>query len=67
MSTVKTIGKIFLAILILLLSVQIILTGFALLTLGAEKPEVMSYLVGRLVGATLFLILAVFGYRKLGA
>lgn len=66
MGMLKIIGRVLLAIFILLLLVQIILTGIAILTMGAEKAEVMSYLIGRIVGAVIFLILAVLGFKKLG-
>ena len=66
MSILKTIGRLLLAICIILSLVQIILTSVALVTMGNEKPEVLSYLAGRLAGGVLLLALAAVGFKKLG-
>ena len=66
MSALKRISRFLLAICMILLLVQIILTAVAIFTVGTEKVEAFSYLVVRLTSSVLFMVLAVFGFKKLG-
>ncbi len=66
MKTLKLVGRIVLVLLMIPILLQLILTVIGIITAINQKPEAISYLIGRFVGTSLFLFLFVWLFRKLG-
>lgn len=66
MNVLRTIGRVVLMLLMIPTVLQLILTVIGIVAAANQKPEVMSYMIGRFVGTLLFLILFVWLFKKLG-
>ena len=66
MSIIKFLARVLLVLLMIGVGFQMVLTGLGIFAAVGQRPEAISYMLGRFVGSLLFMILFVWCFRKLG-
>jgi len=66
MNVLKIIGRVLLILLMIPTSLQLLWALLGVVAAANQKPEAISYMIGRFVGALLFLIIFIWLFRKLG-
>jgi len=67
MNALRIVGRIILILLMIPTVFQLVLTVIGIVAVANQKPEAISYMIGRFVGALLLLVFFMWLFKKLGS